>query len=378
MSNEKEYSILIVDDESINVKALTRILSPDYNTYIEADGLNAVKTAYNLLPDVIILDIIMPGMDGYEVIRLLKSSDKTKYIPIIFVTALSKTGDEEKGLSLGAVDYITKPFSPAIVELRVKNQINILKLMRENIETGLAEKQSRAQIDFLMRMSHEMLTPMNAAMGLLQIVTMRLKELDGVSEEITNYCGQIDTAHHYLLRLIYDLLDISGKLDGSFSLNEEFFPFHERINMIIIKANRDCAKKQLSFTADIDPSIPESLYGDEERFSQVLSHLLNNAIKFTPENGMVHVSAHYTPVEEDKIILQIEVADSGIGISEDRFNRIFNVFEQGDGSMTTERGGMGLGLPISKRISEMMGGQIMVESESGKGSKFTFTCKMGV
>jgi diguanylate cyclase (GGDEF)-like protein len=119
-----------VDDEKLNITALTHILSSKYTIYAAKDGLDAIETAKELLPDIILLDIIMPGMDGYEVITALKSAEETRHIPVIFITALNSPEDEEKGLALAAADYIIKPFSPAIVKLRIRNQIQMLNQLR--------------------------------------------------------------------------------------------------------------------------------------------------------------------------------------------------------------------------------------------------------
>ena len=125
MEKTKNHSVLIVDDESSNIMVLTHILSPDYTVYAAKNGPNAITLAEKYLPDVILLDVIMPEMDGYEVIFTLKHSEKTQDIPVVFITGLSNIEDEEKGLEMGAADYISKPFSPAIVKLRVNNQIKI-------------------------------------------------------------------------------------------------------------------------------------------------------------------------------------------------------------------------------------------------------------
>jgi len=130
MTETKKNTVLIVDDEHSNIMALTHILSSDYEIYAEKDGKGAIETAEELLPDIILLDILMPEMDGYEVISVLKNSEKTKDIPVIFITGLKDSDDERKGLASGAADYITKPFSPAIVGLRVNNQIKMLNQLR--------------------------------------------------------------------------------------------------------------------------------------------------------------------------------------------------------------------------------------------------------
>ena len=123
MDEIKKYSVLIVDDESLNIRALTHILGPDYTLYAEKSGQGAIEAAEKLLPSVILLDIIMPGMDGYDVIKALKNSEKTKDIPVIFISGLSDADAEKKGLALGAADYLAKPFSPETVKLKVENQI---------------------------------------------------------------------------------------------------------------------------------------------------------------------------------------------------------------------------------------------------------------
>ena len=378
MIESKTNSVLIVDDVNANIIALTDILKSEYTIYAAKSGQRAIQLAEEFLPDVILLDILMPEMDGYEVIKALKNSDKTLNIPVIFITGLDKDSNEEKALELGAADYISKPFSSSVVKLRVRYQVEMINQMRKNIEKERAEKNSRAQIDFLMRMSHEMLTPLNAVMGLTQVLKMQILNMRNVSAEMNMYFDEIDNASRYLLKLIHDLLDVSGKSDGAFKLNDAAFSFRELFQNVIKECSHDAAKKQQALTFDIDPSIPAWCYGDRERLTQVLTNLLTNAVKFTPEYGAVHVSAGATHKGDGTVILRTEVIDNGIGISKERQNKIFSLFEQGEGSTTRERGGIGLGLPISKRIAEMMGGEILVESEPDKGAKFTFICKMRI
>ncbi len=139
METNKKNSVLIVDDEKNNIAALTHILDGDYDVFIAKNGKDAVETANEQLPDIILLDIIMPEMDGYEALAALKSSEKTSKIPVIFVTGLSEESDVEKGLDLGASDYITKPFSPVIVKLQIKNQIRILNCIRAMERLGVKD-----------------------------------------------------------------------------------------------------------------------------------------------------------------------------------------------------------------------------------------------
>jgi len=368
--DEKKNSLLIVDDETSNIMVLTHILAADYTVYTVKDGRTAVKVAEKQLPDVILLDIIMPDMDGYEVIAELKKSDRTKNIPVIFITGLSNVEDEERGLSLGAADYITKPFSSAVVKLRVKNQINQINLTRQIIDTETAEKTSRQRSDFLSRMSHEMRTPMNAIMGMTALAknASNTEKRDDMLEKINSASGQ-------LLQLIDDVLDMSDIEDNKLRLNSSEFSFAVVIRDILNKVNPSVRKKQQSLTTDIDPSIPDSLIGDERRLTQVILNLLTNAIKFTPDGRSIQINAFVREVLEETLTMQVEVIDHGIGISSEQQEKLFIPFEQADGGVSRKYAGAGLGLPIANHIISLMGGEIWVESEIDKGSKFAFTFK---
>ena len=204
MKDIKENSILIVDDEKSNIMELTHILSPMYTIYASRDGRDAVEAANEYMPDVILLDIIMPEMDGYAVLKELKSSEKTRDIPIIFITGLSGADDEKKGLILGASDYISKPFNPSIVEVRVQNQLKIINQMRELLAKEIVEQSSRAKSEFLSRMSHEMRTPMNAVIGMNRLA----KGVDD-RDKRNEYLEKADKASRHLLQLIDSVLDIT-------------------------------------------------------------------------------------------------------------------------------------------------------------------------
>ena len=371
MDGPKKHSVLIVDDENSNIMALTYILGPEYTVYAAKSGQKALEAAGKYLPDVILLDILMPEMDGYAVISALKKAENTRDIPVIFITGLSDAGDEEKGLSLGAADYIGKPFRPAIVKLRIRNQIMIIDQTRLIIEKETAEKTSRHRSEFISRMSHEMRTPMNAIMGMSALAK------DAVdSEKRDDMLEIIKTASGQLLKLIDDVLDMSDIEDNKLRLSFSEFGFAGMIRDMLDKAGLEAGKKRQSLTTVIDPSIPDTLVGDEKRLAQVIFSLLSNAIKFTPEHGVVQINAFVCDVEEETLTMQIEVTDNGIGMSEEQRKKLFIPFEQADGGIDRKYGGVGLGLAVSRYIIGLMGGEIWAESEPGRGSRFAFTVKM--
>jgi len=555
MRKAEKNSILIIDDEPANIIALRQILSPEYIVYGATDGQTGITAARTKSPDIILLDIIMPYMDGYEILAILKKTKETHNIPVVFITGLSGEIAEEKGLDLGADDYILKPFNSANIKLRVRNLIKtvnrthtinerlrqqalmtrishsfvsdidletlltdslrmvgefmdvayvllykiederntlscknewlnpeldlksrigktieldenideiiskmfksedgyaclhsnnpdhkeamkplrksyecfittpifikgkmsalldfardddghkwdeseidlavlvsdvfsgafereameddlnvVLKLQSELVTAKeIAEQSNRAKSEFLSRMSHEMLTPMNAILGMTQLAMM-----SKTPDKIGDCLDEVNKASRHLLTMIHDVLDLSGG-SSAFSLVSECFSANAMVKYILSRVNPELEKKQQKLLTDVSEDIPKVLVGDEKRITRVILHMLSNAIKFSPEKSDIHLNIYVHEEKDNEITLKIEIADNGIGMSEDEKNNLFDLFEQADGSNNRKYGGIGIGLPLSRSIVEMLGGEIWVDSEPEKGTKFTFTCKV--
>ncbi|MCL2000581.1 MAG: diguanylate cyclase, partial [Planctomycetes bacterium] len=231
----------------------------------------------------------------------------------------------------------------------------------------------RAKTDFLSRMSHEMRTPMNTIIGMTQIAKMQ-----GLPDNMNKCLDEIETMSGKLLGLIEDVLDISDLEYGIYKTDTPVFSFRKMFQSIYKNALRHTAEKRQLFTYDLDQSLPEMVQGDAKRLSRVIKHILDNAIKFTPEQGKIHFAAQVLREDAGTITLQAEITDNGIGMSEEQQKGIFTLFEQADVSPTRSHGGVGLGLTLAKLTVEMLGGRISVASEPGKGSKFTFTCNLRI
>jgi len=216
-------------------------------------------------------------------------------------------------------------------------------------------------------MSHEMRTPMNAIMGMVQIINMR-----GAAENIKSYIEMIDSASKHLLGMIDDVLNASGIEYGSFKLSDSVIDINEMFRAVRESAQRNASLKQQNLEFIVDPSVPATLSGDEKQLKQVIASLLGNAVKFTPEEGKITLSAKLIDKKNTTCTIQIDVADTGIGISKEYIDKLFKSFQQAESSTSRKFGGTGLGLAISKSIIEMMNGRIWVESEINKGSTFTF------
>jgi signal transduction histidine kinase/CheY-like chemotaxis protein len=231
-----------------------------------------------------------------------------------------------------------------------------------------AEKASKAKSDFLANMSHEMRTPMNAVIGMTAIAK------NSRDIEKKDYClDKIEDASTHLLGVINDLLDMSKIEANKFELSPVEFDFEKMLQKVVNVSSFRVDEKKQRFTVFIDKHIPSALVGDDQRLAQVIANLVSNAVKFTPEEGSIHLDTRLEEERGSRCTIKISVADSGIGISAEQKRRLFTSFEQADSSTSRKFGGTGLGLAISKRIVEMMEGSIWVESEPGKGSTFGFT-----
>lgn len=370
---KKRGSVLIVDDENLNILAFKQILGSEYTIYAVKSGQQALETAEKLLPDVILLDILMPDIDGYEVITQLKNSPKTKDIPVIFITGLSSAEDEEKGLTLGAADYIIKPFNPAIVKLRLQNQIKILEQLR-TIEQLSEEAQaaSRSKSTFLAMMSHEIRTPMNAILGITEI----LSEIETLPEEAAEGLGKIHSSGNLLLTIINDILDFSKIDAGKLDIIPAQYNIAGLISDSIYLNMMRIGDKPVEFELQIDENVPSTLVGDELRIKQILNNLLSNAFKYT-DAGKVTLTVKSELKNESAfgtvgtVTLIFSVQDTGHGMSSEQLEKLFEEYSRLD-KETSHRNieGTGLGLVITQRLIKLMDGDIQVESEAGKGSLF--------
>ena len=357
----KRQTVMIVDDTLANIEILSESLGDDYELFFATSGAEALELVRAEKPDLILLDVMMPGMDGYQLCTMLKEDQETRNIPIVFVTAMTQEEDEIRGLELGAIDYITKPISPHIVRARVKNHLE-LKRYRDLLET-LATAADRAKKEFLRSVSHELRTPLTPIIGMTDLV------LD--TEEDDNkrkYLTMVQKSALRLLGIVEDLIETS-RLEGE-GIAPDNSPFLLRafLDAVVMEAKALAGSKGLEFRSFLDPALPEAVVSDQGMLHKVLTMLLNNAVKFTPAG---EVALEVRPMEvAGEPMLQISVSDTGISIEKGELERIFSDFTQSDGSITRSFPGLGLGLTLARRMTELMDGSIWAESAPGGGSLF--------
>jgi signal transduction histidine kinase len=416
MMREGKKKILVVEDESYHIHILLDILKPDYRVSISKDGADALRKAVSKSPpDLILLDIIMPGMSGYEVCTRLKADERTRDIPVIFISSLCEVKNIVRGFSLGGVDYVTKPFQTEEILARVRTHIamremqirlenqnirllheigerekaeNALQQANEELEKRVAERTaeldtanrelavakekaesaSRAKTEFLSRVSHELRTPMSPIIGMTDLLLMS-ETPDAQQREFLTAIR--DSAAH-LSTIIDDLIELTQlEAEDRESVCEAFDP-EMLLESIMETLEFDAENKGLQMSVFCDPEIPDSLYGDPDRLEKILKKLVENAIKFT-QKGSIRISAAPGEKNENELYLRFSVQDTGIGIPADKLQDLFGDFSQADGSSTREYDGLGMGLTLVKRMLSLMGGNLWAESEEGKGSTFHFS-----
>ncbi len=375
--------ILLVDDLVENLVSLEMVLSDFDVTFVRAtSGMEALRKTLKDDFAMAILDVQMPGMDGYETLSLMRKRKKTKYLPVIFVSAIHQSDLHIiKGIETGAVDFIPKPIIPEILAGKVKIFLDLyfqkqelkdllIKLEENNRELEIqkikAEEATRVKAMFLANMSHEIRTPLNGIIGISKIL-----EESGLKPNQKELTEIITSSGENLLSIINDILDFSKIESGQIRLENIEFNLTTIIGNIVklLKFNAD--DKKLKLLVDIDKAIPETLIGDPYRLNQILTNLVNNAIKFT-EKGSVKILVELVKSEAGKADLCFKVVDTGIGISKNGSKKLFKEFSQTESSTTRKYGGTGLGLAISRNLVSLMNGTIGVNSEPGNGSEFWF------
>lgn len=374
--NIEKSAILVVDDKPTNLDVLFDIFADtNFNVSFVTDGERCLELVNLDPPDLILLDVMMPDMDGFEVCRRLKTNEKTQNIPVIFMTALTETVDKVRGFELGAVDYITKPIQPEEVLARVRTHLTIQQLQKnlrtrneelhasnEKLQASLKREQelNKLKSRFISVASHEFRSPLTL-IGIIANILKRYNDRISDEKRIEHLEG-IESSVQEMIELLNNILILSKAEVENFQFSPE---------PIDIEDFCQCLVKKFTLMGEETHSI--TFFGTGERFQivadpkllePILSNLLSNAIKYSPAGRFITVEL----ARDDENVI-FRVADEGIGISETDQQHLFDAFHRGKNVGETQ--GVGLGLSIVKQFVDLHSGTITVESEVNKGTTFT-------
>ncbi|WP_303703225.1 hybrid sensor histidine kinase/response regulator [Brevundimonas naejangsanensis] len=370
-STEQPIHLLLVDDLEENLLALEALLKSEGVVCLKArSGDEALELL--LVHDVALalLDVQIPGMDGFQLAEFMRGNVNARHIPIIFVTAGSADLQRRfRGYEAGAVDFIQKPIEADILRSKAKVFIELYRQRMESLAqrneleayANALREADRRKNDFIAMLGHELRNPIMALHAGLQLLQRQSDE-----ERKAVIHARMEVQAHHLSRLIEDLLDVARIDQGKISLQQERVSLQSIVDSAIDTSRPRIEAASHELTVSLPPE-PVWLNGDFTRLSQVISNLLANAAKYTPREGRILLSVE---IEQDQI--RIDVADNGIGVSADLKDRIFELFAQSKGPDDRSRDGLGIGLALVKQLVELHGGTIDLASDGpGLGSCFT-------
>jgi len=375
MDDLHNSQILIVDDIPENLQILSNIL---YDCGLEisfaTDGKMALESiAYNK-PDLILLDVAMPEMDGFEVCRKLKTDEHTKDIAIIFLTARSQIEDIVKGFELGAVDYITKPFNSSELVSRVSTHLE-LKWSRDLIQKQNRELQmlNATKDKFFSIIAHDLKNPFNSMLGFTEMLMDNIEKYD--TAKIKHFVEMIFISARKGYNLLTNLLDWARTQSGKITCTPEKLDFGLLTNNALEVLTHSANAKNINLVVEIESGL--FIYADKNMILSTIRNLVSNAIKFTPKNGTVKISAskinRKIDTKESVDMVEVKIADTGVGINPDELHKLFRIDAHLSTRGTENEEGTGLGLILCKEFIDKNKGEIGVQSTVGEGSTFIFT-----
>jgi signal transduction histidine kinase len=372
-----ESNILIVDDSNLVLAQLSDVLgSKGYSTFAVTSGEDALKIVGTSPPDLILLDMLMPGMNGFELLERLQRAPLSYSGPIIMITGSNQDEHLARALAAGASDFVSKPFSPVALLARVKAALKSHKLQTKlELARQAAEAATRAKSEFLANMSHEIRTPMTSILGYTDVL---IDEIDWrlAPQHHRVAMETIQRNGEYLLELINDILDVAKIEAGKMAVEQiRCAPMQivaDVASLMRVRAER----KGLALNVECQGAIPAYILSDPTRLRQILINLVGNAVKFTNQ-GRVSITVRFGKESAGRPSLYFDISDTGKGMTADELTKLFHPFTQTDPSTTRKFGGTGLGLTICKQLAELLEGTVTVSSIPGVGSIFTVRVATG-
>ena len=368
--------VLIVDDVPANVRLLAGILKvAGYDVCTASNGPEALRKVADESPHVVLLDVMMPGMDGFEVCRRIKAEPATAFLPVVMVTALQETSDRVMALEAGADDFLTKPVDNMEVVSRVKSLVRA-KRQRDELQHAYQElKRLDSLRDSLaLMLVHDLRTPLTTMIAPLEMLRKgQLGQLVELQQEAVDMCTR---GGHRLMALVNELLDINKMESGEMRLDKDVADMLTLTREAVEEVGQLSRSQTTKINIEVPPDLP-AVEVDDDLLRRALMNLVANALKYAPKGGEVNITAR-TTCEAGSLspVMEVAVQDNGPGIAPEDRQRIFDKFGQVETRKPGRKTSTGLGLTFCKLAVEAHGGRIWVESEPGQGSTFKFTIPM--
>jgi signal transduction histidine kinase len=366
-------TILIVDDDPV-IRSLMRDALEDHGfTIVEAEnGVEACEYCAREVPALLVVDAVMPVMDGFELCERLRGEPQTAQVPILMATGLDDSESIARAYEVGATDFIAKPLNWLMLTQRIYYMLRAATAfdeLRENqarliAAKDAAEAANKAKSEFLANMSHELRTPLNAIIGYASIMKDKIR--GPIDQKYVDDAKIIANSGSHLLAIINDILDIAKAEAQTLDLSADTVDIAETVRFSAGIVAEMAKNNEIACRYDVDGALP-AFWGDAKKLRQALINLLSNAIKFTPAGGSVTLTAVGNATEG----VNISIADTGIGIAPDQMPVALAPFGQVDGSLARKYDGVGLGLPLSKKLVELHGGSLDIDSAIGAGTTVT-------
>ncbi len=368
--------ILIVDDIPKNLQVLSSILNLEgYQIAFAANGKESLAVLETTTPDLILLDIMMPELDGFEVCKIIKADERLKDIPIIFITGKAEQEDIVKGLMLGAVDYITKPFNGAELISRVKTHVELKKSRDKILKYTEELEQNREELKllnaskdkFFSIISHDLRSPFTGFLGLSQLLIDEQNNLK--KPDLEQIAMSMNKAAKKLFNFLENLLDWSRSQMGGMQFDPIKIDIKDAVNRCFMVLKETANEKQIQLIELIETG--NIVISDNNALNTILRNLISNAIKFTNKNGKIFIGIGSSSDDE----ITIYVKDTGVGINPDNQEKIFRLDSKVSTHGTNNEQGSGLGLLLVKEFVEKSNGRLWIESELEVGTTVFFTLK---
>ncbi|EIJ40993.1 signal transduction histidine kinase [Beggiatoa alba B18LD] len=362
-----QYTVLLVDDVSANIDVLLNcLLTAGYNIEVANSGEEALQQARKIQPDIILLDIMMPGINGFETCQRLKADTQTTDIPIIFMSALSATSHKIMGFEVGAVDYLSKPIQAKEALARIQTHLTIRELQRHlQTQNTLLQQLNVEKSELLAITAHDLKNPLSAIQLLAEVLHKSCHELP--PNKVSEYAHKIDATARRMFQLINNLLDADKIESGRLNLSLEPLDFLPILRNQLKQYAEPAHKKDLNIKLKHHDN-EYMILADLTALQQILDNLISNAIKYSPAHKNIELSLQVT---DNNIVFSIQ--DQGYGLSYTDQTKLFTKFARLTPKPTGDEHSTGLGLFIVKKLTEAMAGDIHCESKENQGTKFILT-----